>query len=462
RPDILFGAVEHAIRSVAMERENENQRAELEYIGLHDHLTGLPNRKLFFDRLEQAMLLAERNASRFSVCSMDLNRFKQINDTLGHATGDAVIKESAERLKVTLRSSDTVARFGGDEFVALLDVPDNEDAVAVCDKLIDAIVKPIDVDDLQVGVGISIGISTYPKDGSTARELLKKADAAMYEAKRGSRGVVVYSEVHSADDQRSIAVATEISNIVDSDRLEMEYQPKIRLSDNRIIGAEALVRWRHPTLGLLPPVDFVPAVERTQKIKPMTLHIAELSIRQCASWREMGVEVPVAVNLSAKTLDSANLPAEIQYLLEKWSLPPEYLTLEVTETGALASHRVAADILYELSQQGIKISIDDFGSGYTSFRYLREFIVHELKIDRMFIDDLVKGKRDESIVRSMLELGKGFGVQVVAEGIEDQETLDKLKSLDCDCGQGYFFSHSMSANQFMLWASEWNIRHNLS
>lgn len=457
--DILVGAVEHAIRAVNLERSVEKQRAELEYFGLHDHLTGLPNRKLFFDRLEQALLHAERHGTRLSIFSMGLDRFKQINGTLGHEAGDLVIVEVAQRMKEALRSTDTVARFGGDEFVGLLEVLDHEDSVAVADKLIDAILKPIDIDELQVGVGLSIGISNFPGNGANGRELLKKADAAMYEAKKGSRGVVVYTDDCLSNEQRLASIAAEISSIVDSDTLEMEYQPKVCLATNEVIGAEALVRWRHPSLGLLPPVEFIPTVERTQKIRPMTYYIAEMAIKQCAMWRESGFNIPVAVNLSPKVLDNQDLPEKILTLLYKWSLPPEMLTLEVTETGALASQQVAAGILRELANLGVRISIDDFGSGYTSFRYLREFVVHELKIDRMFINELVNGDRDESIVRSMLELGRGFGVGVVAEGIENEEILDKLKLLECNYGQGYYFSRPMSPNEFILWSSEWSIRH---
>lgn len=457
--DILVGAIEHAIRAVDLERSVEKQRAELEYFGLHDHLTGLPNRKLFFDRLDQALLHAERHGTRYSLLSMDLDRFKQINDTLGHEAGDVVIVEVARRLKEALRSSDTIARFGGDEFVCLLEVLNYEDSVAVADKLIDTLLKPIDIDDLQVGVGLSIGISNLPKNGGNGRELLKKADAAMYEAKKGSRGIVVYTEDCIPNDHRAVSIATEISHIVDSETLEMEYQPKVCLKTNQVVGAEALVRWRHPSLGLLPPVDFVPTVERTQEIRPMTYYIAEMAIKQCALWRESGFNIPVAVNLSAKVLDNQDLPDKILALLYKWAVPPDCLTLEVTETGALASQHVAAGILRKLAEMGVKISIDDFGSGYTSFRYLRDFVVHELKIDRMFINELVKGERDESIVRSMLELGRGFGVGVVAEGIENEEIFEKLKLMECGYGQGYYFSRPISPNQFILWSSEWSARH---
>ncbi len=459
--DILFGAVEHAVHAVDLERNVEKQRAELEYFGLHDHLTGLPNRKLFFDRLEQALLHGNRNSTKFSICSVDLDRFKQINDTLGHEAGDEVIKEVGRRLTQTLRSTDTIARFGGDEFVALIEVLDYEDAVAVADKLIDVVHKPIHIDDLQVGVGLSVGISNFPKNGTSGRELLKKADAAMYEAKNSSRGVIVYSNSLIPGDDRAVSIATEISAIIDNDTLEMEYQPQVNLLTNEIIGVEALVRWRHPALGLLPPVEFIPAVERTQKITPITFHITNLVIKQCASWLASGFEMPVAVNLSAKILDNPELPDKIMEMLERSSLPPSLLTLEVTETGALASQQLAAGILRDLAKEGVKISIDDFGSGYTSFRYLRDFVIHELKIDRMFIDDLVQGDRNESIVKSMLELGKGFGVNVVAEGIENLETLEKLKAMECGSGQGYFFSRPMSPNKLLAWSADWALKNKM-
>ena len=458
--EVLFGAVEHAIQTVSLERENERHKAELEFIGFHDHLTGLPNRKLFLDRLGQAIKSSNRTQQAFYVCSMDLDRFKQINDTLGHEAGDKVLREVSDRLVSCLRSSDTVARFGGDEFVALLDIHDAEGSLQVAKKLIDSVSVPIAIEDKHVTVGVSIGISRYPECGNTVKDLLKKADAAMYEAKKSSSAICLYSNEQVPDDKRSVAIATELGSIVSSKSLEVEYQPKIKLSDNSIVGVEALVRWRHPSLGLLPPVEFIPAIERTQIIKPLTYYIADRVIQQCAKWLEQGIEMPVALNLSAKILDSQELPEAIYELLAKWSLPPEYLTLEVTETGALASQQTTANILAEFATLGIKISIDDFGSGYTSFRYLRDFAIHELKIDRMFIDDLVKGKRDESIVKSMLELGSGFGVRVVAEGIENFETLDRLKELGCEVGQGFLFSSSLPADELVLWARQWEVDNN--
>ena len=457
--DILFAALEHAMRSVRLERENERQRSEIEFFSLHDHLTGMPNRKLFHDRLEQAILHAQRSGVSFSVCSMDLDRFKRINDTLGHDVGDQVLVEIASRMIGALRSSDTVARFGGDEFVALLDIPDIQGAVAVAEKLVACVAEPIIVNKSQVGVGLSIGISTFSETCHDSRELLKKADQAMYAAKKSSSGIVVSSGDNLPQAQRAMDIATEISSIVESDTLIMEYQPQINLSTNQVVGVEALVRWRHPSLGLLPPVEFIPVVERTQKIIPMTFHITELAIKQCSDWRACGYDIPISVNLSSSVLDVASLPRAIEMQLHKWDLPAEFLTLEVTETGALESLKAAANILYELSLLGVKISIDDFGSGYTSFRYLREFTVHELKIDRLFVEDLVKGQRDESIIKSMLELGKGFDVKMVAEGIGNEETLERLKAIGCEYGQGYYFSKSLSANVLLDWVSQWNITH---
>lgn len=457
--DILFAALEHAMRTVRLERENEKQRGELEFYSLHDHLTGMPNRKLFSDRLKQAVLHAQRSGIAFSVCSMDLDRFKQINDTYGHDVGDQVLVEIANRMISVLRGSDTVARFGGDEFVALLDIPDIQGAVAVAEKLIESVTGPIAINNTQLDVGLSIGITTFSESCKDAKGLLKKADQAMYEAKKSSKDIVVFSGDDLPKDQRAMEIATEISSIAESDTLVIEYQPKMNLSTNQVVGAEALVRWRHPSLGLLPPVEFIPVVERTQKIKPMTFYITDQAIKQCAQWRASGYEIPVSVNLSAKVLDCAELPEVIESQLSQWALPAHYLTLEVTEMGALVSLNTAANMLHELSLLGIKVSIDDFGSGYTSFRYLRDFTVHEIKIDQLFVDDLIKGQRDESIIKSILELGKGFGVKVVAEGIGNEETLEKLKLLGCEYGQGYYFSKSLSANNLLGWVSQWNMNH---
>lgn len=457
--DILFAALEHAMRSVWLERENEKQRGELEFFSLHDHLTGMPNRKLFSDRLEQAILHAQRSGIAFSLCSMDLDRFKQINDTHGHDVGDQVLVEIASRMTSVLRSSDTVARFGGDEFVALLDIPDIQGAVAVAEKLIACVIEPIKINNTQLDVGLSIGITVFSESCQEARTLLKKADEAMYEAKKNSKDIVVFSGDDLPRDLRAMEIATEISSIAESDTLVLEYQPKINLSTNQVVGVEALVRWRHPSLGLLPPVEFIPVVERTQKIKPMTYYITEQAIMQCAKWRASGYNIPVSVNLSSRVLDCTELPEMIESQLKQWNLPAQYLTLEVTEMGAMVSLNTTVNMLHELSLLGIQVSIDDFGSGYTSFRYLRDFTVNEIKIDQLFVDDLIKGQRDESIIKSILELGKGFGVKVVAEGIGNEETREKLKSLGCEFGQGFHFSKSLSADSLLDWISQWNASH---
>lgn len=457
--DILFAALEHAMRSVRLERENEKQRGELEFFSLHDHLTGMPNRKLFHDRLEQAILHAQRSGVAFSVCSMDLDRFKLINDTYGHDVGDEVLVEIANRMVSALRDSDTIARFGGDEFVALLDIPDIQGAAAVAEKLIACVTEPITTNSGQLDVGLSIGITAFSESCQEAKALLKKADEAMYEAKKSSKDIVVYSGDDLPKDRRAMEIATEISAIAKSDTLVIEYQPKINLSSNQVAGVEALVRWRHPSLGLLSPVEFIPEVERTQQIKPMTFYITGQAIKQCAQWRANGYDIPVSVNLSARVLDCKELPEVIESQLKQWDLPAESLTLEVTEMGALVSLNKTANMLYELSLLGIKVSFDDFGSGHTSFRYLRDFTVHELKIDQLFVDDLIEGQRDESIIKSILELGKGFGVAVVAEGIENEETLKKLKSLGCEFGQGFYFSKALPADSLLDWIKQRNTSH---
>ena len=449
----LRHAIENAVQKADLQREIAEAHDKLEHLSLYDSLTGLPNRQLFFDRLEQMVLFATRSREPFTVLMMDLDLFKDVNDQLGHEAGDRLLEQVGERLAHVVRRSDTVARLGGDEFAAILTTAHSiEGAIIVAEKLSDVIAEPVPIGDQLVTVGLSTGIAVYPDHGGDGQSLLRHADEAMYRAKRGSLNHAVYSnDIGGEPTSRAVLFATDLSKAVDRDEFELQYQPKVELVTGKLTGVEALVRWRHPELGLLPPMEFIPSAERSSVILPLTLNVLEKALTQIICWRSDGIAVQMAVNLSARLLDLDELPKLIFDRLGRVGVEADNLTLEVTETGIMANPGGAAEILNRLSQAGVRISIDDFGTGYTSLKHLRELPISEIKIDRLFIQELTNGSRDATIVRSIVELGRGFGVRVVSEGIETEAVREELIAIGCDQGQGYLFSRPMDAADFVNW-----------
>lgn len=430
--------------------ELEQARMRLEKLSLYDDLTGLANRALFYDRLQQSCELAKREGKILPVLMMDLDRFKEINDSMGHDVGDQVLKEIAHRLESTLRHSDTVARLGGDEFVALLpSASEPEDVVTVVDKIVNAVERPIPIGSESVDVGISIGIALYPTHGASGTAVLSNADSAMYSAKQDGRGYVIYG---SDDMQGYLQKATLVSQLrtgIEKQELFLEYQPKFDLETGRATGVEALVRWQHPEYGLILPDGFIPAAERTGVIKPLTLNVLEQAIDQAVIWHQEDNPMDLSVNVSARVLDDWELPDQVIRLLEQKSLPPEHLIIEITETAVMKNPEQALKILERIQQMGITISIDDFGTGFTSLMQLKSMPINELKIDMVFIQKMIEKKSDLAIVRSIIDLCKNLGIVVVAEGVENIETINKLCELQCDVAQGYFFARPMSADELM-------------
>jgi len=433
----------------------------LENMAFTDALTGMPNRVLFYDRLEQITLTASRYNTQFSLMMMDLNRFKNINDTLGHHIGDQLLKTVGERLQTVLRESDTVARLGGDEFAALLPATDHDEgATIVAEKIVNALNKPIAVEGHKLSVGISIGLVRCPRDGDKATLLMQHADVAMYHAKREGLGYVFYNKSMDSENLFELTMESELRQAVESEIFELYYQPKIDIQQGRISGAEALIRWKHDEHGFISPEKFIPLAEQTGLIQTLTEWILEQALTQCAEWHANNINIGVSVNLSAYSLNDIDLIDTVHHALVEAKIEPQWLTLELTETAIMSDANRALNTLSRLNAMGVRLSVDDFGTGYSSLAYLKRFPVNEIKIDKSFVIDMLNDVSDAVIVRSTIDLAHNMGMKVVAEGIESQGAWDKLAELGCNLGQGYHMCRPCPAADFEKWVHEssWGLR----
>ena len=429
--------------------------AESEHQALHDALTGLPNRTLFHDRIAQALRQSKRERAPGAVLLIDLNRFKEVNDTLGHQKGDLLLKDIGGRLSETLRESDTIARLGGDEFGVLLPgVATGPEAVSAAEKIRTALEPDLFIDGLPVHVDASIGIALYPQHGEDVDTLLQHADVAMYEAKRTHSGHEIYSVEHDPYNPVRLAMVGQLRRALDEGQVLLHYQPKVDLESGTVVGAEALVRWQHPDRGLIPPADFVPMAERTGLIKPLSRYVLDHALAQCREWRDSGLDLKISVNLSARNLLDPSLPDDVKKLLTKWSIPEAMLELEITESTIMIDPQRAMEVLARLNGMGIGLSIDDFGTGYSSLVYLKELPVHELKIDRTFVARMSSNRGDAFIVRSTIDLAHNLQLKVVAEGVEDEDTLAELTKLGCNIAQGFHVSRPLPPAEFASWLAE--------
>ena len=419
-----------------------------EHQSLHDALTGLPNRVLFRDRIEQAVRAAERRHGGAAVMIMDLDHFKEVNDTLGHHHGDVLLQEVAERLKTTLRTADTVARLGGDEFGILLpDVLAAPDAQAVAEILQTALREPFIVDGLTLEMGGSIGIAFHPDHGDHVELLIQRADIAMYAAKEAGLGFAHYEPQQDHYSPRRLSLAGELRSALENEELELHYQPKADVVTGRIVGVEALVRWNHPRHGLLGPEEFVPIAEQTGLIVPLTRWVLGASMRQVQAWQGQGYELSVAVNLSARSFLDTALAVDIPMLLQLHKIEPKLLELEVTESTIMLDPVRATATLERLSEIGLRLSIDDFGTGYSSLANLKRLPVDLIKIDKSFVLEMATEHSDAAIVRSTIELAHNLGLQVIAEGVEDRQIWEELARLGCDYAQGFYLSRPLPADK---------------
>jgi diguanylate cyclase (GGDEF)-like protein len=430
------------------------QAAEKEEQALSDGLTGLPNRTMFTDLVQSTLTNAGRRKHAGAVMLMDLDRFKDVNDTLGHHNGDLLLQRIASRLDSVLRNTATVARLGGDEFAILLtDVHDRQQVVPVVRRILKVLEEPVVVGGLALQVEASIGIAMFPEHGRTVDAVMRAADVAMYVTKEQRSGYEFYDEErheHRHDAGR-LALIGELRRAMDETELVLFYQPKVALGSGDVKGVEALARWHHPERGLLSPDEFIPLAERSNLLRPMTLYLIDTALRQANAWRSKGIEISVAVNLSMQNMLDLRLPNDLARLLTSWRLPAGSLELEITESTIMADHRRATTILSRLSKMGVRLSIDDFGTGYSSLAYLQELPVDAIKIDKSFVMEMQEDAGNATIVQSTIDLGHNLGLEVVAEGVETVESYNTLARLGCDYAQGYFLSKPLSPDKMSLW-----------
>ena len=432
----LAPSVDRELGEARVRRERRRVEQRLAYLAYHDALTDLPNRLLLHDRLAQALRVASRVGSSLALLILDLNGFKEINDTLGHHAGDRILQYVAGRMRGMLREADTVARLGGDEFALVLPVTDIDGALLAAQKVLHEIEQPCVIDHRALSVRASLGIACYPEQGTSAETLLQRADVAMYAAKSDGIGIAVYAPDLDHHSHRRLTLVSELRKGLDENQFCLEYQPIVHLPTNVVTGVEALVRWNHPQHGRVMPAGFIHLAEQTGLINPLTTIVLETAIRE---WSQPPMVPPltIAVNLSPRTLQDPDLPRRIADMLAVYSVPPQSLALEITENILMSDPARSMDCLNRLHAMGVRIVIDDFGTGYSSLSYLRRLPVDELKIDRSFIAGLLTGQ-DDVIVRSTIDLAHNLGLRVVAEGVESQEVQARLRALGCDAAQGTF------------------------
>jgi diguanylate cyclase len=452
----LHQALDNGLRWSQMQNRLVSAEQRLRQQSLYDGLTGLANRNLFFDRLELCCLAHKRDQIGFAVLMTDLNRFKEVNDTFGHAAGDAVLQEVGKRLAATLRESDTLARLGGDEFAAILPgVESVEIATQLAGRLAASLHLPIAVGGRQLVVGISVGVAFCPQHGTDAHQLMSRADRAMYQSKRRMLSVVVDAGVDEMPTDASQAVLAGIEHAMLNRDLAMHYQPKVDLVTGKILGLEALVRWNRSAGDVVRPADFLPAVEQSRLLDFFTYHTIELVLRQMRAWLDAGWEIPVAINLSARMLERETLERDVLDLLARYRVPHGLVCLEITEAALMVNQTAAREAVRRLASHGIAFSIDDFGAGYTSFSYLRDLCVREIKIDRSLVAGIATGSFDAILLRSVAVLCEALGIGVVAEGIEDLACRDVLVAQGCRVGQGHAIARPMPAGDLPAWIARW-------
>lgn len=431
----------------------------LRHQALHDALTGLPNRTLLEDRIEQAISAARRESGSIAVLYMDLDRFKEINDTLGHHFGDKILQYVASRVQAVLRESDTLARLGGDEFAILLPGVDEAGARKIAAKVRDVFDEAMTLDGHTLHLEGSLGIVLYPKHGADVSALIQHADVAMYVAKEREDGIAVYDADLDHYNLRNLILMGELRSAIENEALEIHFQPIINLSAGRISGVEALVRWPHPKLGLLFPDSFVPLAERSGMILKLGQVVLKKTLGVCAECHDISAAMVVAVNLSAKDLQNPALPGQVAKVLKQTGMAPRHLKLEITESAIMADQTQALGILKALSAMGVRLAIDDFGTGYSSLAYLKTLPVNEIKIDRSFVTDMLSDRNNAAIVKSTIDLAHNMGLKVIAEGVEDRETYAELAALGCDEAQGYYMSRPLPPSELIEWitTSQWGM-----
>jgi diguanylate cyclase (GGDEF)-like protein len=448
----LAPAVERELREAAIRRERHLANQRVAYLAYHDSLTDLPNRALFLDRLQQAILRSHRDEKGLAVLLLDLDGFKEVNDALGHHAGDLVLQEVATRLRSALRASDTVARLGGDEFAVLLPATDVNRAELAARKVLHDLQHPFVVEGRPLLVSASVGIAGVPWHAATSDEVLQKSDSAMYLAKNDKTGYVVYREDRDPRAANRVSLASAMRQAIEGRQFVLEYQPIVRIATSAVLAIESLVRWNHPELGRLLPDDFIRVAEHTGLVNPLTSFVLERAFAEWPAGVRPGT-CNIAVNISPRSLHHAAFAGRIREMLEAHHLSPAALTLEIPEHLVIVDPDASLRCLDELHNMGVRLVIDDFGKGYSSFSYLRRLPVDEIKIDRSFIIGLADGD-DDTLVKCMIELAHNLGMSVVAEGVENEAVLEQLRELRCDAAQGYFIARPAAADRIAQWLTD--------
>ncbi|HEX7832086.1 MAG TPA: EAL domain-containing protein [Thermoanaerobaculia bacterium] len=446
------GTLTHWVAFLRDVTATKNQVSSLRHQAMHDGLTGLPNRTMLFDALDRAIVAAREDKAMLALMLMDLDRFKEVNDTFGHHFGDMLLKQVAFRVQNQMREGDIVARLGGDEFAIVL--PRTSDATSTAltaRRILNTLEQPFVVEGQVLEVGASIGIALFPEHGGDARTLLRRSDVAMYAAKRKESGYSFHRDDHESRTPDQLALVVELRGAIERNELELHYQPKLHVRSGIMTRAEVLIRWNHPQRGHLPPSQFVPIAERTGLIRAMTDWVLDRVLAQCRVWQDEGAPIHVAVNISAKSLLDQSLPQKVQAALDRHRVDARFLKIEITESSIMADPAHALAILSMLQSMGVRLSVDDFGTGYSSLTHLRELPIDEIKIDKSFVTGMLTSEADAAIVRTVIDLGHNLGKQVCAEGVEDEATWKMLGNLGCDLAQGYWIARPMPGKDLMKW-----------
>lgn len=433
--------------------ERKQAEEKIYYRDNFDGLTDLPNRALLLRRLQEAIQGDEQNKP-VALLLMDLDRFREINDTLGHHNGDILIKDVAIRLQDVLFLRDFVARMGGDEFAIIAPLAESDHMRIFVTKIMKAMARPFLIEEIPIMVEISIGMAFFPDHGLDAGSLIQHADVAMYSAKQTKKGYVIYDPEYDQHDPRKLALMAELHRAIEQDELALHYQPKIDLKTKQVIGVEALLRWTHPKWGFIPPDQFIGLAERTGLIKPLSEWVFNEAHRQGLAFHEMGIKLNIAINLSARNIQDPQMQAVIEEKIKRCGTGSGTLELEITENIIMDDPEGALEVMHQLRKLGITFTIDDFGTGHSSLSNLKKLPVSSLKIDRSFVMEMMSDKEDAVIVRSTIDLGHSLGLLVVAEGVENKETFEELMALGCDAAQGYYMCRPIPSEALITWLKE--------
>lgn len=432
---------------------------QLENLAMRDSLTGLPNRNRIQNRLKDDIFKAELNGQKFSVIMMDLDRFKEVNDSMGHECGDKLLIKIANKLKILFRPQDLVGRLGGDEFAIILQNTDVKGATVVAEKIHEMLEATFQIENMSFSIGTSLGIAVYPEHGETVSSLLKSADIAMYHAKHNKLGNSIFDPSKADHGVERLNLLSELRKAILDGGLELFYQPKVDLKSEKITGVEALLRWHHDEHGFIPPDEFIPMAEQSGLIRQLTYWVVSTAMEQCERWQKMGLFIDVAINLSMYNLQDPEFPGQLLHILDKHDIDNSHIVFEITESAIMSNPEYVMSVLEQLGYYDFAFSIDDFGTGYSSLANLKKLPVQELKIDRSFVSDIASDMDDASIVHSIIDMAQNLALKVVAEGVETELVLRQLANLGCDIVQGYFLSRPITVKQVteLLTDKNWSI-----